>query len=406
MIKLCEKATPASSSSDELTYLRHALKTIREVVITINDAISSRDRARELLELQQAFNESPLISVDSPGRALVRCGQLQKLCRNGYKPFFFVLCTDVIFYGEEVTGVKLSNSKFKYIFNRAIHISDLQIILQVPTAVVLSGETESVESVKSFILRGKDKAFEVVAKTAADCVAWVNDLIQLKTLSNSGLSSQKQTPFYTKNHIFTINIVISNIPVDKHVLPSGSGTTGDSSLREVSMTVSDMSTTGCRHRVRTIQSKRYSVHRSVDLTTGVLFVSDLVDERAGQVGEPKIRLNRRGGMDHASASPDLDLYNCATPNNDIDHSLHESSCMSQIQPTHSTTSSRNDHNPARSVDDVAASSVSSLIDLPDSEVPDCRRTPSEGDDTGIWGQSDEVLVPISADPTVPDFLSS
>mmetsp|Transcript_23535 Transcript_23535/g.39974 ORF Transcript_23535/g.39974 Transcript_23535/m.39974 type:complete len:133 (+) Transcript_23535:377-775(+) len=93
MIKLCEKATPVSSSSDKLTYLRHALKTIREVVIIINDAISSRDRARELLELQQAFNESPLISVDSPGRALVRCGQLQKLCRNGYKRKLLSLIT-------------------------------------------------------------------------------------------------------------------------------------------------------------------------------------------------------------------------------------------------------------------------------------------------------------------------
>ena len=74
---------------------------MREVVHTINSAITTRDRERELLTLRHAFNVSPLLTNECPGRALVRCGYLQKLCRNGYKRECVYVC--VCIHASEYT---------------------------------------------------------------------------------------------------------------------------------------------------------------------------------------------------------------------------------------------------------------------------------------------------------------
>jgi hypothetical protein len=57
--------------------------------------------------------------------------------------FYFVLCNDLILYGEEI-GLFPKNSKQKYKFHREIFLSDLRIIL-------ISSDS------KSFVMIGPDK---------------------------------------------------------------------------------------------------------------------------------------------------------------------------------------------------------------------------------------------------------
>lgn len=99
MLKHCQKTC---NIQDDL-YLQQAVVSVRQIVSTINTSINKRDRERELLLLQEAFNVSPLISQDSPGRTLVRTGVLQKLCHNGLKCTFMSyipLCFHPFFWFE------------------------------------------------------------------------------------------------------------------------------------------------------------------------------------------------------------------------------------------------------------------------------------------------------------------
>lgn len=58
--------------------------------------------------------------------------------------FYFVLCNDLIFYGEEMAGLFTKNSKQRYKFHREIFLSELRLVL-------IPGEA------KSFIMIGPDK---------------------------------------------------------------------------------------------------------------------------------------------------------------------------------------------------------------------------------------------------------
>lgn len=82
--EMAKQSHKNQNSSDEW-YLQQAVWTIHQVVCTINTSISKKDRDKELLDLRRAFNVSPLISEENPGRVLVRTGELQKLCHNGIK---------------------------------------------------------------------------------------------------------------------------------------------------------------------------------------------------------------------------------------------------------------------------------------------------------------------------------
>jgi hypothetical protein len=99
--------------------------------------------------------------------------------------FYFVLCNDLILYGEEMAGIFTKNSKQRYKFHREILLSDLRIVLPHNDA-------------KSFIMIGLDKgldcltsssslsltsvtAFEVEASSTEECSTWIQLLIELKT---------------------------------------------------------------------------------------------------------------------------------------------------------------------------------------------------------------------------------
>jgi hypothetical protein len=81
MVKHCHK----SGNSLGEQYLQQAAQSIHSVVCGIDTSLAQQDRGRRLMQLRAAFNVSPLISQDSPGRALVRCGELRKLCRTGLR---------------------------------------------------------------------------------------------------------------------------------------------------------------------------------------------------------------------------------------------------------------------------------------------------------------------------------
>ncbi len=74
--------------TEQETYLQEAIRTTNIIIRKIDTSILKKENAKKLLELQEAFNVSPLISTDCPGRELIRWGNLRKLCHNGYKSKF------------------------------------------------------------------------------------------------------------------------------------------------------------------------------------------------------------------------------------------------------------------------------------------------------------------------------
>jgi hypothetical protein len=100
--------------------------------------------------------------------------------------FFFVLCSDILFYGEEISGGLLKQGQTKrYKFHREFFLDELMVIIN---------HNES----KSFVVRGLEKAFEVEAATAAECSLWIDDLIRLKSVKR--LNLHPNAPVLTKEH--------------------------------------------------------------------------------------------------------------------------------------------------------------------------------------------------------------
>lgn len=58
--------------------------------------------------------------------------------------FFFVLCNDLILYGEELVGIFTKNSKQRYKFHREYDLSSIHLVL-------IASDS------KSFIIVGPDK---------------------------------------------------------------------------------------------------------------------------------------------------------------------------------------------------------------------------------------------------------
>lgn len=131
----------------------------------------------------------------------------------------------------------------------------MQLILHPPATPAPHSEDSSC----SFILRGPEKVFEVVAQNEAECSAWVEDIIRMKVQSNSSLPIIGHRPFYTRNMVFGLSQRVS---------------------------------AGVRFR-------QFSVQPNVDLEPGVLFFADLVDESAVTIRPAKedVRSSSQGGND-------------------------------------------------------------------------------------------------------------
>ena len=356
-------------------------------------------------------------------------------------------------------GVKKSKSKFKYTFNRSFDIRDLQLILQAPavltpslthTNTTTTSHTHASNSgiVVSFILRGKDKAFEVVTKTEAECIAWVNDLIRLKTLANTHHSTGQKPPFYTRNQVFTVNMVANDKrapPLRVRSLSSGELTSSDecggTGTRVSSTGSSGSSGSGSLSTSRystgrgsignngnstslTVQLKHYSVHRSVDLSSGVLFTTDLVDERALQVQEKKDKQALKELSKNSSKKPTASLdkwKNSSTTSAQLDSSKPSTTNVSApvtskgdilnvapmlpsplvpplpLTPTHSHSLSLR---PAVNISPICIGATETGRHPHSSTT----HTHTHTQDS-VWDKLDDVLVPTTtADPL--DFLSS
>ena len=153
------------------------------------------------------------------------------------------MCTN---HDNYYVGMSISKSgQHRYTFHRAFPMHELQLILPTPQ---VSGDVQCIEEVSmpcSFILRGKDKAFEVFAKSPEDASSWIDDLIRLKVKSN--LDRHVKTmklSFYTQNKVFSLHRMC-----------------------------------GKSHRGSVlVRHKRYSFDCNADLSSGVVFESDLVSE--------------------------------------------------------------------------------------------------------------------------------
>ncbi len=93
-----------------------------------------------------------------------------------------------------------------------------------------------------------------MAESETESAAWIQDIIQLKTTANSFHHIHHKTPLYTKNFVFHVN-QLTNAPAGAEARGNGS-----------------------------ITKRQYSVRAGVDLSTGVVFFSDLKDEGVPRAG--------------------------------------------------------------------------------------------------------------------------
>mmetsp|Transcript_2416 Transcript_2416/g.3706 ORF Transcript_2416/g.3706 Transcript_2416/m.3706 type:complete len:647 (+) Transcript_2416:234-2174(+) len=197
--------------------IQDALHTIVKVIKNIDHAASGQEN--KLIELQEAFK----ISLTEPARSFVRCGYLKKVCHSGRKTFFFVLCSDIIFYGEELAGrFSKSSNKQRYKFHREFSLDEIHLVL-------MSNNS------KSFIIRGIDKVFEVEASSPEECASWVDDLLTMKSVKRlkvQSKSSQKNAHNPTGGSVavngfgpvfrlWQIDPVTNNTVIRKYTIPFG-----------------------------------------------------------------------------------------------------------------------------------------------------------------------------------------
>ncbi len=148
-----------AKSNEQRNLIQKGIDTIVAVIRNIDSAVVGDEKREKILELQEAFK----ISLASPARYVVKYGDLKKVCHSGKKSklsillfccwrlisilltdFFFVLCNDLILYGEELVGIFTKNSKQRYKFHREYDLSSVLLVL-------FSNDS------KSFILVGPDK---------------------------------------------------------------------------------------------------------------------------------------------------------------------------------------------------------------------------------------------------------
>ena len=83
MLKQYQRSLGATIAN--IRYLEEAIRHVKGIVSVINSSIVKRDKDTQLLQLANSFNSCPLLSDECPGRELVRCDELYKLCHNGLK---------------------------------------------------------------------------------------------------------------------------------------------------------------------------------------------------------------------------------------------------------------------------------------------------------------------------------
>ena len=323
-----------------------------------------------------------------------------------------------------VSAVTRSQSKHKkYTFHRAFLLRDLQIILRpalTSASVTHTTDKRMLASSSSFILRGKNKVFEVITKTEAEYSSWIDDLIRLKTISNI---DQKSLPFYSRNNVFCINQYCSIETSRSHNGSSGNPGNKSDTVRveEGEGEGGDRGGGGGGDRSSArIRQRQFSVHPSVDLTPGILFASDLVDEATLQSSHEHAQSPHTIKL---SIYPQKDVL-CATNESTGGHNAHqvhqerppeewdrqERQCNSKDKPPlmdqhHHHHQQQQQQQQLRKYYDDLDNSASVVQDHEANEgsrnrtnnVSPTSSTSSSSSSSrashDIWGQSDEILIP-------------
>lgn len=175
-ILLLKEMKKCSKKESEKKAIELAIEQIDKTTKNINTSIEHAERQARFLQLQEMFNMNDLCV---PGRELLREGTLNKICHNGRKAFLFVLCSDILFYGEP--ALRKESSQQTHRLNRIYNLQEVQVIMMP-------------EGIPSFIIRTPNKAFEVEPLSAAsiepngqsqalaDVQSWIHDIVNAKSI--------------------------------------------------------------------------------------------------------------------------------------------------------------------------------------------------------------------------------
>lgn len=283
-----------------------------------------------------------------------------------------------------VSGVTRSKSKHKYSFHRAFLLRDMQLILRPAT-------TRDHQLCFSFILRGKDKVFEVVAKTEEEYSSWIDDIIRLKISINNqnNLHSGNTLPFYTQNQVFSVN----QYATDKvaggtsapEECPANSDASNDSDSIKRSIRNSSGEIKGIGSGSGSIKLKMFSVHSGVDLAPGVLFTTDLVDESAVlQKQQHERRTNTSDQNKHMQQKEEQQQEHQREHQQQLDEEEDDDEVAWEVNGSESGTKRRQQQQQyLRQYYNLPGSSSTADYD-PFSHA------------YGVWGPTEELLVPTTA----------
>ncbi|XP_059489496.1 FYVE, RhoGEF and PH domain-containing protein 6-like [Neocloeon triangulifer] len=134
-----------------------ALQIVCEVAEHANKSMREGDALSKMLKLQSLLG----CELIKPGRVLIRQGELQKICRKGIQPRYFILFSDCLMYTSYHGSALLNGLKM-----------NLEIPLQTVQVRVSSTEDYSNE----FSIISVKRSFTLVASSAKERDAWVEDM--------------------------------------------------------------------------------------------------------------------------------------------------------------------------------------------------------------------------------------
>ncbi len=133
---------------------------VRTAAAHINEHVRQKENAEKMLAVAGQITGLPAgFSLLEEGRALVKEGMLDKVCRRANKPFYVVLCTDVLIYGTRQAG----SERVK--FHRLVQLSDSSF-----------QPTHPDSGPNAFCILASPKSFVLVAPSAYLKSQWVEKL--------------------------------------------------------------------------------------------------------------------------------------------------------------------------------------------------------------------------------------